>query len=66
MLLALLRGATLVVAASLLTTHGAAGLASAYVLMGVVTTAVQVPFMYFLLRKQAAVWAVPRAILEQA
>jgi hypothetical protein len=25
-----------------------------------------VPFMYFLLRKQAAVWAVPRAILEQA
>jgi O-antigen/teichoic acid export membrane protein len=66
MLLALLRGATLVVAASLLTTHGAVGLASAYVLMGVVTTAVQVPFMYFLLRKQAAVWAVPRAILEQA
>jgi len=25
-----------------------------------------VPFIYFLVRKQAAVWAAPRSILEQA
>jgi O-antigen/teichoic acid export membrane protein len=66
MLLSLLRGTALVGGAVLFRSHGAAGLAGAYVFMGVVQTAVQVPFIYFLMRKQAAVWAAPRAILEQA
>jgi O-antigen/teichoic acid export membrane protein len=65
MLLSLLRGAALVVGASLFRVHGAAGLAGAYVFMAVVQTMVQGPFIYLLLRKQAAVWAVPRPVLEQ-
>jgi O-antigen/teichoic acid export membrane protein len=66
MLLSLLRGAALVSGAVLFRSHGAAGLAGAYVFMGVVQTIVQVPFIYLLLRKQAAVWAAPQAVLEQA
>lgn len=66
MLLSLLRGAALVVGAMLFTTYGAAGLAGAYVFMTVVQTIVQGPFLYLLLRKQAAVWAVPQPALEQA
>jgi hypothetical protein len=35
--------------------------------MVVVQTMVQVPFIYLLLRKQAAVWSAPQqAVLEQA
>lgn len=64
MLLSLLRGAALVVGASLFAVHGAAGLAGAYVFMAVVQTMVQGPFIYLLLRKQAAVWAAPRPVLE--
>jgi O-antigen/teichoic acid export membrane protein len=66
MLLALMRGVALVVAASLLSSHGAAGLAWAYVLMGIAQTAVQVPFIYSLMRKQAAVWAGPQVTLDYA
>jgi O-antigen/teichoic acid export membrane protein len=56
MLLALIRGVALVVAAGLLSPRGAVGLAGAYVLMGVVQTAVQAPFLRALMRKQAAAW----------
>jgi len=66
MLLALVRAVALVVAAVLLTAHGAAGLAGAYVIMGVVQTALQAPFLYSLMRKQAAAWAAPPASLECA
>ena len=65
MLLALLRSAVLVVAAMMLVPHGAVGLAGAYVVMGVVQTAVQAPFLLSLVRRQAAAWAVPQAILER-
>ena len=57
MLLALMRGVALVVAASLLSPHGAAGLAGAYVVMGVVQTVVQAPFLRSLMQKQAAAWS---------
>ena len=66
MLLALMRGTTLVVAAGLLTAHGAAGLAGAYVIMAVVLTAVQGPFVCSLMRKQAAAWAAARPSIECA
>ena len=66
MLLALMRGLALVAAASLLSPHGAAGLAGAYVVMGVVQTVVQAPFMCSLMRRQAAVWAGPQASLDCA
>ena len=52
MLLAGLNGVTLVVGAYTLTLYGAAGLAGAYVLMGLVQTAVNVPFIFWLLRKR--------------
>ena len=57
MLLALLRGAALVVAARLLAAYGAPGLAGAYVFTGVVQTAVQAPFLRSLMQKQAAAWS---------
>jgi O-antigen/teichoic acid export membrane protein len=69
MLLSLLRGLALVGAASLLTAHGAVGLAGAYVFMGVVQTLVQAPFMFALLRKHARRWAManaePECIVEK-
>jgi O-antigen/teichoic acid export membrane protein len=66
MLLALMRGVALVVAARLLAAHGAPGLAGAYVVMGVVQTAVQAPFLFSLMRKQAAAWAGPQTRFEGA
>jgi O-antigen/teichoic acid export membrane protein len=52
MLLSLLNGATLVLVAYVLTPHGAAGLAAAYVFMGLVQTAANAPFTLWLLRKR--------------
>ena len=66
MLLALLRSVALVCAAIFLAAHGAAGLAGAYVFMGVVQTAVQAPFILSLMKRQAAAWAAPQTILERA
>lgn len=51
-LLALLRGGVLVLAAYALADKGATGLAGAYVIMGVVQTAATVPFMVWLLRRK--------------
>ena len=65
MLLALLKGVALLVGARLFAAHGATGLAGAYVVMGIVQTAVQVPFIYSLIRKQAAAWAAPQPTFEQ-
>jgi len=58
-LLALLNGASLVLASSVLAGHGATGLAGAYVIMGVVQTAVNVPFMGWLLRREFTVTTAP-------
>lgn len=54
MLLALLNGAVLVFGAYALAGHGAVGLAGAYVMMGVIQTAVNAPFMIWLLRRRFA------------
>jgi O-antigen/teichoic acid export membrane protein len=54
MLLALLNGAVLVLGAYALTGHGAVGLAGAYVIMGLIQTAVNVPLMIWLLRRRFA------------
>lgn len=51
-LLALLRGVTLVAAAFALARFGAAGLAGAHVVMGVVQTVVTVPVVLWLLRRE--------------
>ena len=51
-LLALLRGGALVLAAYALADKGATGLAGAYVIMGVIQTAATVPFMMWLLRRR--------------
>jgi O-antigen/teichoic acid export membrane protein len=56
MALSFLRGAALVAAAYAFIAHGAAGLASAYVLTGVVQTAAQVFFMQWLLRRKSHEW----------
>jgi len=53
-LLAVLNGATLVLASYALASKGAAGLAGAYVIMGVIQTAVNIPFMAWLLRRKFA------------
>lgn len=53
-LLALLNGAILMFGAYALAGHGAAGLAGAYVIMGVIQTAVNAPFMIWLLRRRFA------------
>jgi O-antigen/teichoic acid export membrane protein len=66
MLLALLRGLVLVVASYWLADEGALGLAMAYVLMGVVQTIVQAPFMLWLLRRQASAWAITDTAPEPA
>ncbi len=52
MLLALLNGGVLVLSAYLLSARGATGLAGAYVVMGVIQTAVNVPFMIWLMRRR--------------
>jgi O-antigen/teichoic acid export membrane protein len=51
-LLSLLRGITLVLAAYWLATKGAAGLAGAHVITGVIQTAVTIPVIVWLLRKE--------------
>ena len=56
MLLALLNGGTLLFAAYALCGRGAIGLAGAYVIMGVVQTAANIPFMTWLLRRKVN-WA---------
>jgi O-antigen/teichoic acid export membrane protein len=61
MLFALLRGAALVAAAYALAGRGADGLAGAYVIMGLVQTAAQAPFMWWLLARQKRRWAEERA-----
>jgi hypothetical protein len=48
-----------VLASSVLAGHGATGLAGAYVIMGVVQTAVNVPFMGWLLRREFTVTTAP-------
>jgi O-antigen/teichoic acid export membrane protein len=53
-LIALLRGGVLLTAAYLLAGYGAAGLAGAYVIMGVIQTVVTVPVMMWLLRRKIA------------
>jgi O-antigen/teichoic acid export membrane protein len=53
-LLALLNGGTLVLAAYALAGNGAIGLAGAYVIMGAIQTAVNVPFMIWLLHQRFA------------
>lgn len=55
-LLALARGAALVAFSYLLVDRGADGIALAWLAMGVVQTAIQVPFMAWLLRKQERDW----------
>ena len=52
MVLALLNGGVLVLSAYLLSARGAAGLAGAYVIMGVIQTAANVPFMIWLVRRR--------------
>jgi O-antigen/teichoic acid export membrane protein len=59
-LLSILNGVSLVAAAYALTGRGASGLAGAYVVMGVIQTAVAIPFMSWLLRKTFA----PAAAVE--
>jgi O-antigen/teichoic acid export membrane protein len=59
MALAFLRGGVLVAATYALVAHGAAGLASAYVVTGVVQTAVQVFFIGWLLRQKSREWDQP-------
>ena len=51
MLLAVLNGAVLVLGAYALTGNGAVGLAGAYVIMGLIQTAVNAFVMFWLLRK---------------
>ena len=53
-LLALLNGVSLVLGSWVLAGNGAAGLAGAYVIMGVIQTMVNVPFMAWLLRREFA------------
>jgi O-antigen/teichoic acid export membrane protein len=53
-LLAVLNGVTLVLSAYALAGRGAAGLAGAYVIMGLVQTAVNIPFVFWLLRRRFA------------
>ena len=54
MLLALLKGGALVLAAYALADRGATGLAGAYVIMGVIQTIANVPFLMWLLRRKLA------------
>ena len=61
-LLALLRGGALLLAAYALVGKGATGLAGAYVIMGVIQTAATVPFMIWLLRRRLT----PVAVREEA
>jgi O-antigen/teichoic acid export membrane protein len=61
-LLALVRGGALVVAAYAFAGNGATGLAGAYVVMGVVQTVTNIPFMMWLLRRRLA----PAPIAEEA
>jgi hypothetical protein len=57
MLLALMRGVVLVLAAQSLARYGALGLALAHVITAIVQTAVSGPFMIQLLRRRAALWS---------
>ena len=59
-LLALLRGVTLVAASYALAGRGAVGLAGANVIMGVVQTAASIPFMIWLLRRRFSAAASPQ------
>jgi O-antigen/teichoic acid export membrane protein len=61
-LLALLRGAALVLASCALAGRGATGLAAAYVVMGVIQTAATIPFMIWLLRRGCAPAPVPEEV----
>jgi O-antigen/teichoic acid export membrane protein len=58
MVLSLLRGGLLVGSSLALAGYGAVGLASAYVITAVVQTLMQIPYMAYLLRKQARLWSV--------
>ena len=57
MVLAIMRGVTLIACTYLFVSRGAVGLATAYVVTGVVLTAIQAPFMFGLLRSRAKLWS---------
>jgi hypothetical protein len=58
-LLALLRGALLVGLSAWLAPRGAAGIAMAWLLSAALLTAVQAPFLGWLLSRTAAAWRTP-------
>lgn len=61
-LLALLRGGALVISSYALVERGAAGVAGAYVIMGVIQTAASAPFIAWILRRKLVPAASPREI----
>ena len=61
-LLAVVRGISLVIASYALAGYGANGLAGAHVIMGVVQTAVTIPLMIWLLRKEFAPVTTPELV----